>query len=41
MEDAARIAVGTVRATPTAVEEVVFVLFDDRAHEAFAAARAG
>lgn len=41
VEDAARIAVGTVRTTPTAVEEVVFVLFDDRAHEAFAAARAG
>lgn len=37
MEDAARIAVETVRTTDTAVEEVVFVLFDDRAHEAFAA----
>ncbi|KES08745.1 hypothetical protein BU52_01465 [Streptomyces toyocaensis] len=36
MEDAARIAVGTVRNTPTAVDEVTFVLFDDRAHEAFA-----
>ncbi|MEU5523680.1 O-acetyl-ADP-ribose deacetylase [Streptomyces sp. NPDC047860] len=37
MEDAARIAVETVRAADTAVEEVVFVLFDDRAHKAFAA----
>ncbi len=37
MDDAARIAVETVRNTPTAVEEVRFVLFDDRAHEAFAA----
>ncbi|MGW3729913.1 O-acetyl-ADP-ribose deacetylase [Streptomyces sp. F001] len=37
MEDAARIAVETVRATGTAVEEVRFVLFDDRAYEAFAA----
>ncbi|MFF1274859.1 O-acetyl-ADP-ribose deacetylase [Streptomyces marokkonensis] len=37
MEDAARIAVETVRTTDTAVEEVTFVLFDDRAHEAFAA----
>ncbi|WP_432133817.1 MULTISPECIES: O-acetyl-ADP-ribose deacetylase [unclassified Streptomyces] len=36
-EDAARIAVETVRATPTAVEEVRFVLLDDRAHAAFAA----
>ncbi|MFC3237365.1 O-acetyl-ADP-ribose deacetylase [Streptomyces nitrosporeus] len=35
MDDAARIAVGTVRNTPTAVEEVRFVLFDDRAYEAF------
>ncbi|MFG3152107.1 O-acetyl-ADP-ribose deacetylase [Streptomyces sp. NPDC048219] len=35
MDDAARIAVETVRNTPTAVEEVRFVLFDDRAHEAF------
>ncbi|MEU1053939.1 O-acetyl-ADP-ribose deacetylase [Streptomyces sp. NPDC005876] len=35
MDDAARIAVETVRATPTAVEEVRFVLFDARAHEAF------
>ncbi|WP_309063210.1 O-acetyl-ADP-ribose deacetylase [Streptomyces sp.] len=37
LEDAARIAVKTVRAARTAVEEVRFVLFDDRAHEAFAA----
>ncbi|GHG52104.1 O-acetyl-ADP-ribose deacetylase [Streptomyces griseocarneus] len=36
LEDAARIAVETVRATPTAVEEVRFVLFDERAYEAFA-----
>ncbi|MET9254623.1 O-acetyl-ADP-ribose deacetylase [Streptomyces sp. NPDC003717] len=35
LEDAARIAVETVRSTPTAVEEVRFVLFDDRAYEAF------
>ncbi|MEK2478040.1 O-acetyl-ADP-ribose deacetylase [Streptomyces noursei] len=37
MEDAARIAVETVRGTQTAVEEVRFVLFDGRAYEAFAA----
>ncbi|MFE0382596.1 O-acetyl-ADP-ribose deacetylase [Streptomyces bungoensis] len=36
VEDAARIAVGTVRDTPTAVEEVRFVLFDERAYQAFA-----
>ncbi|WP_333741005.1 O-acetyl-ADP-ribose deacetylase [Streptomyces sp. IBSBF 2806] len=36
MEDAARIAVETVLNTPTGVEEVRFVLFDDRAYEAFA-----
>ncbi|MFI5673841.1 O-acetyl-ADP-ribose deacetylase [Streptomyces cellulosae] len=36
LEDAARIAVETVRATDTAVEEVRFVLFDERAYEAFA-----
>jgi O-acetyl-ADP-ribose deacetylase (regulator of RNase III) len=36
LQDAARIAVETVRNTPTAVEEVRFVLFDDRAYEAFA-----
>ncbi|MEU9558721.1 O-acetyl-ADP-ribose deacetylase [Streptomyces fumanus] len=35
MEDAARVALETVRATPTTVEEVRFVLFDARAHEAF------
>ncbi|MDI3406983.1 O-acetyl-ADP-ribose deacetylase [Streptomyces cavernicola] len=37
MDDAARIAVETVRATETAVEEVRFVLFDETAYEAFAA----
>ncbi|MFF7971592.1 O-acetyl-ADP-ribose deacetylase [Streptomyces sp. NPDC007905] len=37
MRDAARIAVETVRAAQTGVEEVTFVLFDDRAYEAFAA----
>ncbi|MEU1309063.1 O-acetyl-ADP-ribose deacetylase [Streptomyces cinnamoneus] len=37
IDDGARIAVETVRATPTAVEEVRFVLFDERAYEAFAA----
>ncbi|MEU1049286.1 O-acetyl-ADP-ribose deacetylase [Streptomyces sp. NPDC005897] len=36
-DDAARIAVETVRATETAVTEVRFVLFDARAYEAFAA----
>ncbi|MER5449134.1 O-acetyl-ADP-ribose deacetylase [Streptomyces sp. NPDC002766] len=36
MDDAARIAVQTVRGTPTAVEEVRFVLFDDAAYETFA-----
>ncbi|MFB0615817.1 O-acetyl-ADP-ribose deacetylase [Streptomyces sp. AGS-58] len=36
MDDAARIATRTVRNTPTGVEEVRFVLFDDRAYEAFA-----
>jgi O-acetyl-ADP-ribose deacetylase (regulator of RNase III) len=36
-DDGARIAVETVRATETAVEEVRFVLFDERAYEAFAA----
>ncbi|MFE9772015.1 O-acetyl-ADP-ribose deacetylase [Streptomyces sp. NPDC005931] len=35
VEDAARIAVETVRATPTRVEEVRFVLFDERAYTAF------
>ncbi|MFD4625002.1 O-acetyl-ADP-ribose deacetylase [Streptomyces sp. NPDC058475] len=35
MEDAARIAVETVRDMETAVEEVRFVLFDEAAYEAF------
>ncbi|MGW7254339.1 O-acetyl-ADP-ribose deacetylase [Streptomyces sp. NPDC054834] len=35
MDDGARIAVETVRATDTTVEEVRFVLFDERAYEAF------
>ncbi|MFE9684483.1 O-acetyl-ADP-ribose deacetylase [Streptomyces sp. NPDC006285] len=37
LDDAARIAVGTVRDTDTAVAEVRFVLFDEQAYEAFAA----
>ncbi|MEU3179309.1 O-acetyl-ADP-ribose deacetylase [Streptomyces albidoflavus] len=37
LEDAARIAIETTRATPTSAEEVQFVLFDDRAYEVFAA----
>ncbi|MFD0311571.1 O-acetyl-ADP-ribose deacetylase [Streptomyces sp. NPDC127119] len=37
MEDAARVAIGTVRDTETAVTEVRFVLFDEPAYEAFAA----
>ncbi|MFD8518949.1 O-acetyl-ADP-ribose deacetylase [Streptomyces capillispiralis] len=37
LDDAARIAVETVRAAPTSVEEVRFVLFDERAYEAFTA----
>ncbi|KUN39887.1 RNase III inhibitor [Streptomyces longwoodensis] len=36
LDDGARIAVATVRAADTAVEEVRFVLFDERAHAAFA-----
>ncbi|WP_128434186.1 O-acetyl-ADP-ribose deacetylase [Streptomyces cyaneus] len=36
IDDGARIAVETVRAAHTAVEEVRFVLFDERAYEAFA-----
>ncbi|MCX4766147.1 O-acetyl-ADP-ribose deacetylase [Streptomyces sp. NBC_01275] len=36
MEDAARIAVETVRTAETAVEEVRFVLFDDTAYDVFA-----
>ncbi|CAM5251846.1 O-acetyl-ADP-ribose deacetylase OS=Streptomyces tendae OX=1932 GN=GUR47_01065 PE=4 SV=1 [Streptomyces tendae] len=37
LDDAARIAVETVRTTRTSVTEVRFVLFDARAYEAFAA----
>ncbi|MEW2304296.1 O-acetyl-ADP-ribose deacetylase [Streptomyces sp. NPDC006655] len=37
MDDGARIAVTTVREADTAVEEVRFVLFDERAYDAFAA----
>ncbi|MGW6489221.1 O-acetyl-ADP-ribose deacetylase [Streptomyces sp. NPDC055056] len=37
MDDAARIAVETVRATRTGVEEVRFVLFDQSAYDAFEA----
>ncbi|GHA79300.1 macro domain-containing protein [Streptomyces tendae] len=40
LDDAARIAMETVRATRTSVTEVRFVLFDTRAYEAFAT-RAG
>ncbi|MFF3418850.1 O-acetyl-ADP-ribose deacetylase [Streptomyces sp. NPDC002698] len=36
MDDAARIAVETVRAAETDVEEIRFVLFDERAYDAFA-----
>ncbi|GGK75762.1 O-acetyl-ADP-ribose deacetylase [Streptomyces flaveus] len=36
IDDGARIAVETVRATPTSVEEARFVLFDERAYAAFA-----
>ncbi|MFJ7131028.1 O-acetyl-ADP-ribose deacetylase [Streptomyces sp. NPDC098101] len=38
MADGARIAVATVRATRTEVEEVRFVLFDETAYQAFAEA---
>ncbi|MCB5180101.1 O-acetyl-ADP-ribose deacetylase [Streptomyces antimicrobicus] len=38
LADGARIAIETVRDTPTGVEEVRFVLFDERAHAAFEAA---
>ncbi len=38
VDDAARIAVGTVRDTSTAVEEARFVLFGDEAYAAFATA---
>jgi O-acetyl-ADP-ribose deacetylase (regulator of RNase III) len=37
MDSAARIAVATVRDSDTAVREVIFVLFDQRAYEAFTA----
>lgn len=37
LEDAARIAVKAVREADTVVEEARFVLFDDRAYQAFAA----
>jgi O-acetyl-ADP-ribose deacetylase (regulator of RNase III) len=37
VEDAARIALETVHATDTRVEEVRFVLFDQRAYDAFTA----
>src|SRR5919106_4959540 len=36
VDDAARIAVETVRATATGVGEVIFVLFDQAAYDAFA-----
>jgi O-acetyl-ADP-ribose deacetylase len=36
ISDAARIAVGTVRATPTRVREVTFVLYGQTAYDAFA-----
>ncbi|MET9107299.1 O-acetyl-ADP-ribose deacetylase [Streptomyces zhihengii] len=37
MDDAARIAIGTVRAAGTSVTRVSFVLFDEQAYAAFAA----
>ncbi|MET8975277.1 O-acetyl-ADP-ribose deacetylase [Streptomyces sp. NPDC004539] len=37
MADAARIAIRTVRGTPTRVEEVRFVLFDEDAYDTFTA----
>jgi O-acetyl-ADP-ribose deacetylase (regulator of RNase III) len=40
LDDAARIAVGTVLATATTVREVRFVLFDERSHTAFQTALA-
>ena len=36
LEDAARIAVATVQATPTKVREITFVLFGRAAYDAFA-----
>ncbi len=41
VDDAARIAVGTVRATETEVEEARFVLFSDDVHAAFDQALTG
>ena len=38
MDDAARIAVETVRETPSSIEEARFVLFGDEAYDAFTAA---
>ena len=38
VDDAARIAIGTVQATPTQVEEARFVLFTPDVHDAFAQA---
>jgi O-acetyl-ADP-ribose deacetylase (regulator of RNase III) len=38
VDEAAPVAIDTVRSANTRVEEVRFVLFDDRAHRAFAAA---
>ncbi|WP_069167801.1 O-acetyl-ADP-ribose deacetylase [Nocardia altamirensis] len=38
IDDGARIAIETVRTTKTSVREVRFILFDDRAYAAFAAA---
>ncbi|PWE11411.1 O-acetyl-ADP-ribose deacetylase [Streptomyces sp. BSE7F] len=38
LDDAARIAVETVRTTDTSVEEITFALFGERAYETFAAA---
>lgn len=41
IDDAARIAIGTVRSTPTQVQEARFVLYDDVAYAAFERALAG
>jgi O-acetyl-ADP-ribose deacetylase (regulator of RNase III) len=41
VEDAARIAVETVRSVATEVEEIRFVLLDERAYDAFAARISG
>lgn len=41
MDDGARIAVDTVRAAPTEVDEARFVVFDDTAHAVFAALLTG